>query len=448
MTLRVLIVTYYFPPIGGGGVQRVLAWCRYLADHDIDVTVLAPDEPRWVDEDATLVVPAQVHMVRTPDPSPDALIPREQLASARGLGRALTWMRLQPRRLAVPDIHRGWRSPAVRAARAAHAEAVAATGSAPWDAILSTSPPETTHLVAHELAGTFGVPWVADLRDSWLDLPHLRMDSTVVRLKHAANVRLATRVFRRAAALTTVSEPLAADLRRRHPDRRIEVLPNGVDLDDVSRARARRDGFRERGRFVVLYTGNFFGRQSPRSFLAAVERAVERDPTAADDLVVRFIGGMKPADQDRIDTSPALRSVVERIDFLRHDDVLAQQAAADLLLLYVAPGRGSAGVVTGKLFEYLASRRPVLALVPPEGTAANWLREAGAGHVSCPPDAVDDVADELVRALQAWRDAGRTQVPDLDLAPSVLTRIDRRAQVGAMARLLRQVTATSPTPAP
>lgn len=438
--MRVLLVTYYFPPAGGGGVQRVLSWCRHLGEHGIDVTVVAPEAPKWVDVDTTLVVPANVDVIRTPDPSPEAVIPRDVVAAARGpLAKLRARAALQPRRFAIPDIHRRWRAPAVRCVLDA------ARDGARWDVVVSSSPPETTHLVAHDIAAALGVPWVADFRDSWLDLPHLRLDSALVRWKHARQVRLATRVLALASAATTVSAPLANDLRGRHPGLPIHVLENGVEFDQVDRARDRADGFRDAGRFVVAYTGNFFGRQSPASFLEALERAVAAEPAFGDDAIIRFVGGMKPADEERIAASAALARVVERERFLRHDDVLAHQAAADLLLLYVASGRGSQGVYTGKVFEYVAARRPVLALAPHDNVCVELLATAGAtdparGGARVEPDDVAAICDALLTAWRTWRDAGGPaggRVANVDVTPAVRDRIDRGAIAARLADVLR-----------
>lgn len=444
--MHVLLVTYYFPPAGGGGVQRVLSWCRHLGEHGIDVTVLAPEAPKWVDEDTTLVVPANVTVLRTHDPSPAAVIPADAIASARGpLAKAVRRVALQPRRFAVPDIHRTWRRPAVEAALVA----ARADGGQGWDAVISSSPPETTHVIAHDIANALDIPWVADYRDSWLDLPHLRMDSLVVRSKHRRNVRLATKLMRRAAAATTVSEPLARDLRGRHAGLDVTVLENGVEFDEVDRASPRADGFRDAGRFVVSYTGNFFGRQSPATFLDALERACEQEPQFAQDVLMRFVGGMKPRDEARIRDSGTLSAVIEREAFLRHDDILATQAAADLLLLYVAPGRGSQGVYTGKVFEYVAARRPVLAVAPSDNVAVALLAAAGStdphrggGHAL--PDDVSAITDALISAWQHWLGAGGSsgaRVTDVAVPRDVLDRIDRRTLAARFAQLLRGVAA-------
>lgn len=448
-----LLVTYYFPPAGGGGVQRVLSWCRHLPSQGIEVTVAAPREPRWVDVDTTLVIPPETEVIRTPDPSPEAVIPRAALAEVRGLRRIARRMALQPRRFAIPDIHRRWQRPATRTILAA-AAARADGGRAPWDVVVSSSPPETTHLVAHDVARALDIPWVADFRDSWLDLPHLRMTRASVRAKHAANVRLATRVLARASAATTVSEPLAQDLRQRHPGLPVQVIENGVELEEVMRATARTEGFREPGRFVVCYTGNFFGRQSPASFLSAVEQALAAEPSLSEDLAVRFVGGLKSSDLDRIEESPLLSDVVDHIGFLRHDDVLAQQGAADLLLLYVAPGRGSRGVFTGKVFEYIAARRPVLALAPADNVAARLLERAGAtvvgGGARVDPDDAVEVERALRRAWGLWRDNGGREgarVHDVIVPDDVFARIDRADGARRLADLLREVAEDANGPA-
>jgi glycosyltransferase involved in cell wall biosynthesis len=436
--MRVLLVTYYFPPAGGGGVQRVLSWCRHLPSHDVEVTVVAPHEPHWVDQDTTLVIPGETRVLRTADPSPAAVIPREALAEVRGLRRLWRRLTLQPRRFAVPDIHRGWRRPAVQAALA-EAARMRAAGEPAWDVVVSSSPPETTHLIARDIATKLGIPWVADFRDSWLDLPHLRMSSAAVRWKHRRNVLLATRLMRDAAAAVTVSEPLADDLRGRHPGLDVTVVENGIEQAEVARAHTRADGFRDRGQFVVAYTGNFFGQQRAAEFLAGVERALADEPALRDDLLVRFVGGLKPQELER---ARALGEVFEHVRFLRHDDVLAQQRAADLLLFYVASGRGSRGVFTGKVFEYVAARRPVLALSPGDNVASELLERAGSttggGGARVDPDDVEAIAGALVAAWNAWRSADDV-VADIDVPTDVLASIDRADGARRLAELLESV---------
>ena len=422
--MRILLVSYYFPPAAGGGVQRVLKWAKYLPQFGVEVDVLTPDDPGWIDSGGGLEVPPGTTVHRTRNRSPRSLKPNEELLGTRGVRRLFKRAVLLPRRLLVPDMHVGWALSAVPAGCRIVAERKI-------DLIVSTSPPETGHLVAARIARRTGVPWIADFRDSWLDLPHLRTDRALVRLKHAVNTRLARRLFARAQAATTVSEPLAADLRRRFPQLPVHVISNGVDLDDLEGLPIVRES--GDGRFLMLYTGNFFGRQSPATFLEALAALLQRRPELRELVSMRFVGGLKPGDAARIDGDELLASCVERVAFLDYRDVLAWQAAADLLFLYVAPGPGSAGVFTGKVFEYIAAGRPILALAPADNVAAQLVLEADAGEVVDPAD-VAAIGVALERAVDAWREGG---TPTLTPPVQVMDRISRAGQARALAELVR-----------
>lgn len=428
--IRVLIVSYYFPPAAGGGVQRVLAWAKYLPRYGVDVDVLAPDDPGWLQQGG-LEPPPGVKVHRARNRSPRAVVPGQELARRRGLRRIVRRIALQPRRLLFPDIHIGWSIAAVPEGR----RAVRERG---IDVVLSSSPPKTTHVIAARVAARAGIPWVADYRDSWLDLPHLRLDKTAVRIRHALDVRYANRLMRRARTATTVSEPLAADLRRRHPWLDVHALPNGFDFEqetDLPEPPPLAGGVGRGERFVVSYTGNFFGRQSPQTFLRAVAQLLGRRPELTDRMVVRFIGQLKPADHRLIDGYPPLQRVVERLDFLPHREILAEQRAADVLFLYVAPGRGSQGVYTGKVFEYVAAQRPILALVPADNVCAELVQAAGTGTVIDPDDETGTAA-ALEAQIDDWLANGR---PEPQVPREVLERISREHQVAALADLLRGV---------
>ncbi len=367
--LRLLIVSYYFPPAAGGGVQRVLSWCRHLPEHNIEVHVLTPRDPRWLQSGGGLDVPEATVVHRTDNRSPDSVRPAQLLAETRGLQRLARRAQLLPRRLLLPDIHRPWMRDAVPAG-------IRAGRRIGFDAVLSTSPPETCHLVGQRIANELNIPWIADLRDSWLDLPHLRLDRASVRLKHRVNTRIANRTIARADRLVSVSEPIVGEQVRRWPQLagRTQVIANGVEFDAISATTPRRLD-EDADRTLLLYTGNFFGRQSPTSLLTAIESLSEQH---AQSLRVRFVGSLPAADRARIDASPQLSDVVRIDEFRDHSEILALQHGADMLYLYIAPGRGSAGVLTGKLFEYLASPTTILAAVPEEGAAAAYLREANA----------------------------------------------------------------------
>ncbi len=417
--MRVLIVSFYFPPAGGGGVQRVLKLCRDLADLGMQVDVLAPDDPRFSARDPDLLsaIPpgTTVHRARYRGPSGET--PTARLARTHGVApRIALHARLAGRRLLLPDPEVAWLPDAVRVgARVIREREI--------DVVLTTSPPSSAHLIGAALARRTGVRLVADLRDSWLANPHRRYERRSVRAKRAVEERIARRVLGRADAITAVTPFIAregAALAR--PGTPVAVVPNGCDFDDF-------DGlaYRRGERFVVLHAGSFFGERSPRPFLEAV--AALGDPR----VVARFLGDLRPADRAwALDLGLGDRLEID--GFRPHRETLAAMKAADVLLLLVprAGGRGLS-VLSGKVYEYLASERPVLALVPPEGAAAELLRETGAAWIADP----DDPA-AILGALRAARDAwAGDSLAERTLDPAWRARLDRRTRAAEMAKALR-----------
>jgi len=417
--MRVLIVSFYFPPAGGGGVQRVLKLCRDLADYGIEVDVLAPDDPRFAARDPELVsaIPAGTTVHRAPYRGSSGETPTARLARTRGVTpRLALHARLAGRRLLLPDPEVAWVPDAVRVG-------VRVIRDRQIECVLTTSPPSSAHVIGAALRRRTGVRFVADLRDSWLANPHRRYERRSVRAKRAVEERVARRVLGKADAITAVTPFIAregAALAR--PGTPVHVVPNGCDFDDF-------DGLRYTPgeRFVVLHAGSFFGQRSPRPFLEAV--AALDDPR----IVARFLGDLRPADRDWA-LALGLGDRLEIDGFRPHRETLAAMKAADVLLLLVprAGGRGLS-VLSGKVYEYLASERPVLALVPPEGAAAELLRATGAAWIA-DPDEPDVILSALRAARDAWAD-GSLAARTLD--PIWRERLDRRTRAREMAEVLR-----------
>ena len=417
--MRVLIVSFYFPPAGGGGVQRVLKLCRDLADLGMQVDVLAPDDPRFSARDPELAsaIPPGTTVHRAPYRGSSGETPTARLARTHGVApRIALHARLAGRRLLLPDPEVAWLPDAVRVGTRVIREREI-------DVVLTTSPPSSAHVIGAALARRTGVRFVADLRDSWLANPHRRYERRAVRAKRAVEERIARRVLGRADAITAVTSFIAregAALAR--PGTPVTVVPNGCDFDDF-------DGleYRRGERLVVLHAGSFFGQRSPRPFLEAV--AALDDPR----IVARFLGDLRPADREwALDLGLGDRLEID--GFRPHRETLAAMKAADVLLLLVprAGGRGLS-VLSGKVYEYLASERPVLALVPPEGAAAELLRETGAAWIADPDDP-EAILAGLRAARDAWADGS---LAERTLDPVWRARLDRRTRAVEMAKVLR-----------
>jgi glycosyltransferase involved in cell wall biosynthesis len=388
--LKVLLVCFYFPPAGGGGVQRPLKLARYLPEFGIETHVLAPTDPHWIHRDESLEVPAQAHVHRAPFPGPRGRLPAEELYGLKGTRRLARKAAFLPRRLLLPDETVLWLPRALPAAR----RIVREQG---IDVVITTSPPLSVHLIGASLKRRLGVRWIADLRDSMVAKPDRHFERRLVRIKERSQRHVARLVASRADAIATVTPSIVAEMRGLGASCEIALISNGADFDDFAGV-----PHEPGSSFRISHTGNFFGKRDPRPFLNALAHVIA--PIRAG-----FIGDFRASDRER---------------------------NADVLLLLI-PDRGarSRGVASGKLYEYLAARRPILALAPSDGVAAGLIRDAGAGIVVAPDDeqAIKAALHELI---ERW---GRGDLPDIELAPGLRERIDRRARVREFAELIEKV---------
>ena len=425
--MRALIVSYYFPPAGGGGVQRVLKLCKHLPAFGWDVDVLAPDDPKWVAHDPGLAaeIPAGtvVHRARYRGPS-DERPAADVLAGADGLRGVATRAGLYGRQLLVPDPRVVWVPDAARAAVRIVRERSASV-------VLTTSPPSSAHMIGNLVARRTGVPWIADLRDSWLANPHRRYDRRSVRAKRALLETMARRTFAKVSALTAVTETIADEARALAPaGTPSAVISHGCDFDEFAGLE-----HTPSDRLRILHAGFFFGVRSPRPFLEALARLLADRPELREVIEARFVGGFRTADRHWAE-SLGLGAALRIDGFLPHDQALAAMKGADALLLLI-PRAGGLGlsVLSGKLFEYLAAERPVLALVPPEGIAADLLRSTGFARIADPDD-VGAIRAQLEDLVEAWR-AG--DLGDRPLPADLRERLDRRTRASEMADVFRSV---------
>jgi glycosyltransferase involved in cell wall biosynthesis len=414
--LKVLLVSLYFPPAGGGGVQRPLKFATHLPALGLETHVLAPDDPKWVHRDEDLRPPTQAWVHRVRFLGPGGRKPAEELHGLEALERASKQAGLLARRLLVPDASVSWTLTATPAAiRIVRREGI--------DAVVTTSPPGSVHLIGAAVKRATGARWVADLRDSLVAHPHRRAERMAVRVKERSEHAVARLVARSADAIVCVSDAIAEEARALRPAGRVVTIPNGCDFDDFAGLE-----YRRAPRFRITHTGSFFGKRSPRPFLTALAGTNL-------DVVARFVGDFRAADREWA----AGLDLGDRLELLpfttrRHALELQRDSEALLLLIPDAGGRGR-GVLSGKVFEYLAAERPILAAVPPDGAAAELLRESGVGVVVAPDD---------VQAMQgALADLeSRYRAGSLDgtrLPVELRERLSRHARAEDLAELLRSL---------
>jgi glycosyltransferase involved in cell wall biosynthesis len=413
--MRVLLVTMYFPPAGGGGVARPTKLAGHLAELGFEVHVLAPDDSKWLYQDDELAIPSNVEVHRAKYVGPKGRLPAEELHGLDGLDRALRQAGLFSRRLLVPDEFVSWGLTAIPAARRIVRDEKI-------DVVVTTSPPASVNLIGAAVKQVTGAYWVADLRDSVAANPDRDVDRLAVRMKEQAQASVAKLVARWSDAVVTVSDAISAEMRGLGAER-VETIPNGCDFEDFEGLEYHRNE-----RFRITHTGTFFGHRDPRPFLSAL---AEVDG----DVVARFVGGLRAADREFAD-GLGLGDRIEEIEHVPRQSALELQRDSDALLLLLpdAGGRGKT-VPSGKIFEYLAAERPILAAVPPDGVAAELVRRADAGVVVAPDDV--PALKAAISGLRARWEKGALE--DGSLSPELKEELSRRRRSQEFADLLRDV---------
>jgi glycosyltransferase involved in cell wall biosynthesis len=397
-------------------VQRPLKFASHLPALGIETHVLAPDVPGAEDAELELPTQAWIHRVRYVGPRSGR--PSEQLVAKQGLSRVGTQAALLGRRLLVPDENVPWSTIATPfAIRLVRREGI--------DVVLTTSPPPSLHLLGATVKRTTGAAWVADLRDPLTSHPHRRgYESRLARVKESTVGGVGRLVASQADAIVAASEPIAEEMRALEPKGKVVTIANGCDFDDFASLEHHTSD-----RLRITHAGHFHGKRDPRPFLRALAES------GLDDVVVRCAGDFRVADREYAEAL-GLGDRVELLGEVSRRRSLELQRDSDVLLLLIpeSGGRGK-DVLTGKIYEYLAAERPILAAVPPDGAAAQLVREAGAGVV-VPSDDVEGLRDALLDLHRQWQEGRLDGTP---LSPEWRARLSRGSRVEELADVLRSV---------
>ncbi|MFM2250564.1 MAG: hypothetical protein RLZZ358_1491 [Bacteroidota bacterium] len=378
MQKRVLIITYYWPPSGGSGVQRWLKFAKYLPEAGWEPVIFTPENPDFDLQDETLLkeISPDLEVIRFPIWEPYQLFAKVKKQGKRHPGRILEqpkkgflekmaiWLRAN---LLVPDPRVFWVKPSVQFLSQLLKEGQ-------FQAIITTGPPHSLHLIGQQLKQKYGIPWLADFRDPWsqwefLDtLPML----SFIRRRHEA---LERRVLQQADVVVTISPTFQRDLERLS-GRKIDLVTNGYDPADIPQDFAPRP--KAANQLHLVYTGIIDAIRNPLPLMQALKSEFE---AAGEEVSWTFVGKVSEQVQEQVQSDPWLQRHIHFAGYVSHQEVFDFYAKADALVLILTDTKNAKGNIPGKLFEYLATGLPVLALGDPQGDSSEILSQAGAGAV-------------------------------------------------------------------
>jgi glycosyltransferase involved in cell wall biosynthesis len=432
----VLLIAYHYPPLGGVGSQRSQKFARYLVDEGWRPVVLTPEKGSYLIDSSLQDGTSQgIQVVRTKNVDLSSAfrwpVPRQQKASVQpdpnGTARKANFLLRFARRTIhtlayFPDAQIGWFPYALSAGKR-----ILKTQNI--DAIYSTSFPVTAHLVAYRLKQATGKPWIADFRDLWSEF-HYAEYSSVYRKR--LDRLIESKLLEKTDAILTVSETLADTLRRLTGGRkRVEVIRNGFDTNDFAGIEYERPP-----RWTITYVGLFYGkRQDPSVFLQALQRLTETGQIPREEVLFNIVGEPDSYVRELVSRF-GLDDITHFTGFVPHRDALAYQVRSSLLLLILHGDRANPGVITGKIFEYFGSRRPVLGLVPAKFEVARLIGDVGAGVTVDPSDA-EGVERELMASYIDYKTGASDRGHFSDLSS-----YERQAGARQLGRLLDELTHT------
>lgn len=375
---RVLVITYYWPPAGGSGVQRWVKFSKYLPSQGWQPVIYTPENPDFgsIDESLLRDIPAEAEIIKRPICEPYGIY--RKLTGSKGqikveanpgnggkgsfLKKVSMWIRGN---FFMPDPRCLWIRPSVKFLKKYLKEH-------PVDLIVSTGPPQSMHLIARKVSLATGIPWVADFRDPWTKIfyfKHLRLSSWARKKHH----KLEQQVLDDATAIVAVSPMVQNDFAQM-TSTPVHLVTNGYDESDYQ------ETVQSDGNFNIVHTGLLTGEGNPINLWKALGEKCRTDNEFADRFRLVLAGKTDRSVLDSI-TKAGLDKYLIDHGYVDHSKAVMLQRSASVLILPIREEPETKAILPGKLFEYLAARRPIVGVGTSEGAMAAVLKETTAGRI-------------------------------------------------------------------
>ena len=370
MGLKALIITYYWPPAGGSGVQRWLYFVKYLREFGIEPVVFTVEHPSYPIEDKTLAkhIPEGVEVIRQKIMEPGRVVSNHRQAGSGFLPenpnlsqRFKNFIRAN---FFIPDAKMLWIRPSVR-------KLEKYLKKNPVDYIISTGPPHTTHLIAKGIKEKIGVKWLADFRDPWTEIDYFHR-LPLTKSSRAKHHKLEGDVLMKADVVTVVTKTMKKQFQVLNQN--CHIITNGYD-DAVLTKVPEMDK-----PFTITHIGMLNADRNPLMFWEVIKELIEEDETFEAHVQINLVGQIADEIRNSI-RSLELERFVNYTQYIPSDAVAAFQMKSQVLLLIVNEVPSAQTIVTGKVYEYLRAKRPILAIAPTNGDLAEIIDESQSGMV-------------------------------------------------------------------
>ena len=370
---KVLLITYYWPPSGGSGVQRWLNFAKYLSDFGIALTVYTVSNPNYAIEDFSLKVPKKIEVIRQPIWEPYRIASlfsgKNTKETSAGFldqspslkGKVLNYIRAN---YFIPDARKFWIKPSVKFLN----KYLTNKG---IDTIITSGPPHSLHLIGLKLQANLKVKWIADFRDPWtqIDYFHKLPFNKFALKKH---YKLEKEVASNADAILVVGKTMQAYYAKFNNN--VPIISNGFDTV-INQKNVILDK-----KFSLTHIGLLNADRNSEMFWKVVKELMDENADFKIDILIKLIGNVATEVKQSI-LKYKLNNVVKLIDYLPHNRVINYQRKTQILLLFVNRVPSAKGILTGKIFEYLQAKRPILAIGPKDGDLEEVIRKTSAGIV-------------------------------------------------------------------
>lgn len=403
--MKVLIITYYWPPAGGSGVQRWLKFVKYIQGFGVEPVVYTVENPNYPLLDSSLEkdVPNAITILKQPIREPNnvkSFFKKKKANQSAGfldpnpnfIGKIMQYIRAN---YFIPDARKYWIQPSVKYLKAYLKENKV-------DAIITSGPPHSLHLIGMQLKQELGIKWISDFRDPWTEIDYFEQ-LPLTKKAREKHFQLEKKVLENSDSVLVIGKTMKEKFDAF--SKNVKVVTNGYDFDLNTKVE------RLDSKFTITHVGLMNADRNPISFWKAVSELSNESDEFAKDIRIKIVGKVAQEVKDSIQ-----KYAIQNIDFegyLSHVEVRKFQQKSQVLLLAVNNVNSAKGIITGKIFEYLQAKRPILAIGPQDGDLAEIIHKTKSGEI-VDFNQVSELKDKIWSFYQLYKE-GRLESKSVDI---------------------------------